>query len=191
MKKPNTSVGVTASVGISKMMFIRHGGVTAATMRVSQLEGSNNEAMQVEALQAELKRIDIFAKEFAKSMVDWGKMTSNMMLTLRTWSHSFGTVIGLSAGQGSEAFDAFLDVVEKGLLPLASDLEATINDRILKDLAHLLMSMNHPFKLIASMNEQEPYHYHLLTAPVNAKKQTSEFARCFEQLSGTPWSACY
>lgn len=171
MKKPNTSVGVTASVSISKMMSIRHGGVTAATMRVSQLEGSNNEAGKVEGLQAELKGIDCFAKDFAKTIVDWGKMTSNMMIALRTWSHSFGTVIGLSAGQGSEAFDAFLDVVERGLLPLASDLEATINDRILKDLAHLLMTMNQPFKLIASMNEQEPYHYHLLTAPVNAKNR--------------------
>ena len=171
MKKTNTSVGVTASVGLSKMMSIRHGGVTAATMRVSQLEGSNNEATKVEGLQNELKRIELFAKEFAKSMVDWGKMTSNMMLALRTWSHSFGTVIGLAPGQGSEAFDAFLDVVEKGLLPLASDLEATINDRILKDLAHLLMTMNQPFKLIASMNEQEPYHYHLLTTPVNAKNR--------------------
>lgn len=171
MKKPNTSVGVTASVGLSKMMSIRHGGVTAATMRVSQLEGSNNEATKVEGLQNELKRIELFAKEFAKTMVDWGKMTSNMMLALRTWSHSFGTVIGLAPGQGSEAFDAFLDVVEKGLLPLASDLEATINDRVLKDLAHLLMTMNQPFKLIASMNEQEPYHYHLLTTPVNAKNR--------------------
>jgi hypothetical protein len=171
MKKTNTSVGVSASVGLSKMMSIRHGGVTAATMRVSQLEGSNNEATKVEALQAELKRIELFAKEFAKTMVDWGKMTSNMMLALRTWSHSFGTVIGLAPGQGSEAFDAFLEVVEKGLLPLASDLESTINDRILKDLAHLLMTMNQPFKLIASMNEQEPYHYHLLTTPVNAKNR--------------------
>ena len=170
-KKPNTSVGVSASVSLSKMMSIRHGGVTAATMRVSQLEGSNNEALRVEALQAELKRIDFFAKEFAKTIVDWGKMTSNMMLSLRTWTHSFRNVIGLSAGQGSEAFDAFLEVIESGLLPLASELEAAINDRILKDLAHLLMTMTQPFKLIASMNEQEPYHYHLLTMPVNAKNR--------------------
>jgi hypothetical protein len=171
MKKPNTSVGVTASVSLTKMMSIRHGGVSAATMRVSQLEGSNNEAVQVEVLQAELKQIDLFAKDFAKTIVDWGKMTSNMMLALRTWSRSFGTVIGLSVGQGSEAFDAFLDVVERGLLPLTSDLETTINDRILKNLARLLMTMNQPFKLLASMNEQEPYHYHLLTTPVNAKNR--------------------
>ena len=70
---------------------------------------------------------------------------------------------------GSEAFDAFLEVIEKKLLPLTSELEATINGRVLKDLAHLLVTMNQPFKLIASMNEQKPYHYYLLTTPVNAK----------------------
>ncbi len=170
-KKPNSSVGVAASVNLSKMKSIRHGGVSAATMRVSQLTEGNNEAAQVEALQAELKRIDAFAQDFARSIVDWGKMTSNMMFALRTWSYSFGKVIGLSAEQGSEAFDAFLEVVQRGLMPLATDLEAAINDRVLRDLAHLLKMMTQPFKLIASMNEQEPYHYHLLTMPVNAKNR--------------------
>jgi len=118
-----------------------------------------------------LKRIDAFAQDFARSSVDWGKMTSNMMFALRTWSYSFGKVIGLSAEQGSEAFDAFLEVVQRGLLPLATDLEAAINERVLRDLAHLLKMMTQPFKLIASMNEQEPYHYHLLTMPVNAKNR--------------------
>lgn len=170
-KKPNSSVGVAASVNISKMKSIRHGGVTAATMRVSQLTEGNNEAAQVEALQAELKRIDTFAQDFAKSIVDWGKMTSNMMFALRIWSCSFGKVIGLSADQGSEAFDAFLEVVQRSLMPLATDLEVAINERVLKDLAHLLMTMTQPFKLVTSMNEQEPYHYHLLTMPVNAKNR--------------------
>ncbi|KAJ3478427.1 hypothetical protein NLJ89_g12380 [Agrocybe chaxingu] len=31
--------------------------------------------------------------------------------------------------------------------------------------------MNQPLKLLASMNEQEPYHYHLLTMPVSAKNR--------------------
>ena len=171
-KRPNTSVGVATSVNLSKMMSIRHGGVTAATMRVSQLtDGINNEAAHVEALQAELKRIDYFAQNFAKTVVDWAKMISNMMFAMRSWSSGFGNVIGLSAEQSSEAFDAFVDVVEKGLLPLASDLEQAINDRVLKDLAHLIISMTQPFKLIQSMDEQEPYHYHLLTMPVSAKNR--------------------
>ncbi|KAF8963623.1 hypothetical protein BDZ97DRAFT_1919625 [Flammula alnicola] len=171
-KKPSAPVGVAASVNLSKVKSLRHGGVTAATMRVSQLaEGGNSEAARVEAMQAELKRLEVFAQQFAKNVVDWGKMMSNVMLALRTWALSFGKVIGLSAEQGSEAFDAFLGVVTTGLLPLTADLDAAINERLLRDMAHLLMTMNQPLKLLASMNEQEPYHYHLLTMPVSQKNR--------------------
>lgn len=171
-KKPNAPVGVAASVNLSKVKSLRHGGVTAATMRVAQLtEGVHSEAAQVEAMQNELKRIEVFAQQFAKNVVDWGKMMANLVLTLRTWAISFGNVIGLSGDQGSEAFDAFVELVSTGLMPLTADLEASINNRLLKDMAHLLMTMSQPLKLLASMNEQEPYHYHLLTMPVSQKNR--------------------
>ncbi len=165
-------MGVAASVNLSKVKSLRHGGVTAATMRVSQLtEGGTSEAAQVDAMQAELKRIEVFAQQFAKNIVDWGKMMANVMLALRGWALSFGKVIGLSADQNSEAFEAFLAVVTQGLLPLTADLDAAINERLLKDMAHLLMTMSQPLKLLASMAEQEPYHYHLLTMPVSQKNR--------------------
>lgn len=171
-KKTSTPVGVAASVNLSKVKSLRHGGVTAATMRVSQLtEGSASEAAQVDAMQSELKRIEVFAQQFAKNIVDWGKMTANVMLALRGWALSFGKVIGLTPDQNSEAFEAFLSVVTQGLLPLTADLDAAINERLLKDMAHLLMTMSQPLKLLASMAEQEPYHYHLLTMPVSQKNR--------------------
>lgn len=171
-RKPNAPVGVAASVNLSKVKSLRHGGVTAATMRVAQLtEGNASEAAQVDAMQAELKRIEVFAQQFAKNVVDWGKMMANVMLALRGWALSFGKVIGLSAEQHSEAFDAFLAVVTEGLLPLTGDLDSAINERLLKDMAHLLMTMSQPLKLLASMAEQEPYHYHLLTMPVSSKNR--------------------
>ncbi|KAF8171877.1 hypothetical protein BJ912DRAFT_860280 [Pholiota molesta] len=171
-RKPNAPVGVAASVNLSKVKSLRHGGVTAATMRVAQLtEGNASEAAQVDAMQAELKRIEVFAQQFAKNVVDWGKMMANVMLALRGWALSFGKVIGLSAEQHSEAFDAFLAVVTEGLLPLTVDLDSAINERLLKDMAHLLMTMSQPLKLLASMAEQEPYHYHLLTMPVSPKNR--------------------
>jgi hypothetical protein len=169
---PTVSVAVAAGVNLSKVKSLRHGGVREATMRVASLtEGANSEAAQVERMQAELKRIEVFAQQFAKNVVDWGKMQQNVVGALRTWALSFGKVIGLSADQGSEAFDAFVEVVRSGLLPLSADLEMAINERLLKDMAHLLMTMNKPLKLLASMNEQEPYHYHLLTMPVSAKNR--------------------
>ncbi|KAF8161375.1 hypothetical protein B0H34DRAFT_700687 [Crassisporium funariophilum] len=178
--KPAAGVAVAAGVNLSKMKSLRHGGVGAATkLAEAGAAGTGaagddiggSEAARVDYMQAELKRIDVFAQQFAKSVVDWGKMMSHVMVALRVWSISFGHVIGLSPEQGSEAFDAFLEVIEKQLMPLTTELEAAINERLLKDMAHLLMTMNQPLKLLASMNEQEPYHYHLLTMPMSAKNR--------------------
>jgi len=44
---------------------------------------------------------------------------------------------------------------------------------LLKDMAHLLTTMHKPLKLLASMDEQEPYHYHLMTMPVWPKNLPS------------------
>ena len=185
--KPTPGVGVAAQVNLSKMKSLRHGGIRALA-EAAESNGTatvpggvggggrvagGTEAVLVEQMQTELKRIDAFAQQFAKNVVDWSKMMSHVMVALRVWTIDFGKVIGLTPEQGfgSEAFDAFLDVVEKQLMPLAVELEGTINERLLKDMAHLLKTMNQPLKLLASMNEQEPYHYHLLTMPVSAKNR--------------------
>jgi hypothetical protein len=173
MKKAHTSIGLIAPVRISKLLSIRHSGVRAAITRTPKpIEQVDEEAACVETLQAELKGIESFALKFAKNVVDFGKVTSNITLAMRTWSHSFGAVLDISAGKGSEAFDGFLEIVEGGLLPLASDLERAINKRVLKDLSYLLMTMNQPLKLIASMNEHQPRHFQLLTLPINAKNKS-------------------
>ena len=188
--KLNPSVGVAAQVNLSKMKTLRHGGMRAMA-EAAELNGTaaaipggvggglvagatgGAEAILVEQMHTELKRIDAFAQQFAKNIVDWSKMMSHVMVALRVWTVNFGKVIGLTPDQGfgSEAFEAFLDLVEKHLMPLAVELEGTINERLLKDMAHLLTTMNKPLKLLASMNEQEPYHYHLLTMPVSAKNR--------------------
>ena len=189
--KLNPGVGVAAQVNLSKMKTLRHGGMRAiALAEAAESNGTSPaipggggglvagatggaEAILVEQMHTELKRIDAFAQQFAKNVVDWSKMMSHVMVALRVWTINFGKVIGLTPEQGfgSEAFDAFLDLVEKQLMPLGVELEGTINERLLKDMAHLLTTMNKPLKLLASMNEQEPYHYHLLTMPVSAKNR--------------------
>ena len=192
--KLNPGVGVAAQVNLSKMKTLRHGGIRAiALAEAAELNGTGAaipggiggagglvvgatggaEAILVEQMHTELKRIDAFAQQFAKNVVDWSKMMSHVMVALRVWTINFGRVIGLTPDQGfgSEAFEAFIDLVEKQLMPLAVALEGTINERLLKDMAHLLTTMNKPLKLLASMNEQEPYHYHLLTMPVSAKNR--------------------
>ncbi|TFK44984.1 hypothetical protein BDQ12DRAFT_44200 [Crucibulum laeve] len=165
-KKKPLNVSVAASVNLSKMKSLRYGG-----SRAQQLADGNGEGAQVERMQVELKQIDQFAQTFARNVVDWAKMMSKVMLSLRLWALGFGRVIGLSAEQGSEAFEAFLAVVEQQLLPLCVELEGAINERVLKELAKLLTTMNQPLKLLASMDDQEPFHYHLLTMNVSAKNR--------------------
>ena len=73
------------------------------------------EAILVEQIHTELKRIDAFAQQIAKNVVDWSKMMSHVMVALRVWTINFGKVICLTPEQGfgSEVFDAFLDLLEK------------------------------------------------------------------------------
>ncbi|KAG6830948.1 hypothetical protein H0H87_006709 [Tephrocybe sp. NHM501043] len=159
-KKRSVNVGVAASVNLTKMKSLsRH------------TKPADGEAAQVERLHTELKRIDSFTQQFAKNVVDWAKMMDNVMVALRTWAISFGKVIGLSSESKSEAFDAFLAVVKEQLIPLSHRLEAEVNERLLREIAHLLSTMNQPLKLLASMEEQEPFHYHLLTMNVSAKNR--------------------
>lgn len=161
-KKKAVNVTVAASVNLGKMKNLR-----IKTQPVDE----NSEAAQVERMSQELKRVEVFAQQFAKNIVDWARSMSKVVGALRTWSISFGKVIGLSPEQGSEAFEAFLAVVEQQLMPLCVDLEAVINERLLREIVHLLKTMNQPYKLLASMSEQEPLHYHLLNMNVSAKNR--------------------
>ncbi|KIL68714.1 hypothetical protein M378DRAFT_60270, partial [Amanita muscaria Koide BX008] len=153
-----------SAVNLSKMKNIRVG------FNRLPADADSIEALKVERMHMELKRVDSFAQQFARNVLDWSRSMSNVVVALRVWAISFGKVIGLSMDQGSEAFDAFLSVVEEQLMPLCVSLEATVNDKLLKEIAHLLNSMTQPFKLLASMMEQEPLHHHLLTMNMNNRR---------------------
>ena len=161
-KKP-----LSAAVNLGKMKGLRVGsGKPPPAADVAD----NGEAAKVEKMHIELKKIDAFVQHFARDVLDWSRAMSNVVVALRVWATSFGKVIGLSADQGSEAFDAFMGVVEDQLMPLCIGLEATVNDRLLKEIAHLLTTMTQPFKLISCMYEQEPLHNVLLTMNLSNRR---------------------
>ena len=167
-KKPVVNV----AVNVTRMKSLRHAvAVGKPGGAVASVQDANGEAKQVEKMYIELKQTEHFAQQFAKDIVEWAKSMSDVVRTLRTWAISFGKVIGLSQEQGSEAFDAFVAVVEQQLMPLCCRLEEDVAGRLMKELAHLLATMDQPRKLLASMNEQEPLHYHLLTMNVSAKNR--------------------
>lgn len=142
--------------------------VMQATARIRNLRPSkdraesNLEAEQVEMMEQELKRSDAFINQFAKEVVEWGMAVKGTVISLRLWAIGFAQVIGLSPEQNSEAFDAFIIVIEQQLLPLGADLESIIQDKFLVTLASLVDSMSAPLRLLEAMNTLEPLHHSLL-----------------------------
>lgn len=166
------AAGGKKSVNVSAVASVNLGKVKNLRIKTEKERAT----LQVEDLEKELKRIEVFAQQFAKDVVDWARSTTKVVGGLRMWSIGFGKVIGLSVDQESEAFEAFLAVVEQQLMPLCVDLEAILNERLLKEIAHLLKTMNQPYKLLASMHEQEPLHYHYLTMPPASKGRQAHTA---------------
>ncbi|KAG7091289.1 hypothetical protein E1B28_010337 [Marasmius oreades] len=177
------TIGVAASVNLSKMKSLKRGAQGQGGLSTSAsapllggtdgdgISGGNAEAIRVERMTTELKKIEVYAQQLAKNVLDWSKSANVVVHNLRTWALGFGRVIGLSDEQGSEAFDAFLLVLDEQLAPLSVQLEAAINEKLLKEIARLLSTLRHPWKLLATMEEQEPYHYHLLNMNVTPKNR--------------------
>lgn len=183
LKKRSLNVGLAASVNLTKVKSVT---------RTLKAKDMNEEVIQVEKLYAELKVIQKHAQDWAQHVVEWSKSMHTVIVHLRAWALSFGNVIGLSLrdadGEGgfeSEAFDAFLSVVNTGLMPLVVDLEKKIMVKLLHPVAKLMSTMGEPEKLLASMYEQEPYHYHLLNMPISHKdKSAGKMAPALLEASG-------
>ena len=142
-------------------------GLNATVGRMKALKngkdkGDSKEADEVAKMEQTLKRTDEFINQLAKDAVDWALTVKQTIRTLRQWSLSFALVIGLTPDQKSEAFDAFLVVVERQLTPLGGDLESIIRDKLLVELSRLVDSMSAPLRLVEAMNTLEPLHYGLL-----------------------------
>ncbi|KAJ3969654.1 hypothetical protein EV361DRAFT_951286 [Lentinula raphanica] len=157
-----SNISIAASINLSKIKSLR---------RMQPADSGSIEATRVEKMESELEKVEQFAQQFAKDVVGWSKSMTIVMQNLMIWAVSFGKVIGLSDDQGSEAFDAFIGLLEQYLAPLCLELENVINERLLKEVALLLATMQQPMKLLDSMNEQEPFHYHLLTMNVTPKNR--------------------
>ena len=95
-------------------------------MRKYKTREENEEGQQVELMERELKGGIRYMREFASKAVEWSKTITTLMGCLRNWALSFGRVIGLNEDSQSEAFDAFLVVVEEQLLVLCQHLEEVI-----------------------------------------------------------------
>ena len=152
--KKGISVGVAASVNLAR-------GMKSA---VKPREGTGgDERNQVEKMEAELKRCEVFIRQFAKEAVDWTRKMKHLMTSLYAWTDAFGPVIGISSDSESEAFDAFKMVLRAQIIPVCEDLATVVRGRLLHQLSALVESMSDPSKLLEAMHTLEPLHYGLLS----------------------------
>lgn len=160
--KKGISVGVSASVKLVKGM--KH------TMRSREGADGNEEKVQVERMEAELKRCETFIRKFAKETVDWTYKMKHVMTSLYAWADAFGQVIGISPDSVSEAFDAFRMVLRAQIIPVCEDLRKIVQERLLPQLSLLVDSMNDPLRLLEAMHTLEPLHYGLLNLDLSKSR---------------------
>lgn len=143
-------------------------------LRTDQDKEDSHKAEQVASMGLELKRSDHFINEFAKEVLGWVINVKDAMKMLRIWAIDFAHVTGLSMDHNSEAFHAFLSVVEH-LSPLGEDLESAIRGKLLVQLARLGDSMQGPLRLVETMSTLEPLHYGLLNINFGKYRPPTEF----------------
>ncbi|KAF7982996.1 hypothetical protein HWV62_24610 [Athelia sp. TMB] len=143
--------------------------VVQATTRIRNIRSQKDRAASiqdaeqlVELMERELKRSEESIKQLAKDAIAWGHAAKATIISLRQWTAGFGQIIGLSPEQTSEAFDAFIAVIEQQLIPLGDDLHSDIQDKFLPSLALLVESMKAPLRSLEAMHTMEPLHHALL-----------------------------
>jgi hypothetical protein len=132
------------------------GGVTTPR---SISRSDSEEAERVTQIERDIARTDEFIQRFAKETLEWVKSVQILVSALRLWAEGFGRVIGLGPDVTSEAFDAFLVVVDKQLATLCIDLEALVHEQLLPQLRVLLDTVKRPALLIETLHALEPHHY--------------------------------
>lgn len=143
-------------------------------LRTDQEKDDNQEAEEVASMGHVLKQTDLFINEFAKEVLEWVMNVKDTIKMLRVWAIDFAHVTGLAMDHSSEAFHAFLSVVNH-LSPLGEDLESAVRDKLLVQLARLGDSMRGPLRLLETMNTLEPLHYGLLNINFGKFRPPAEF----------------
>ncbi|RPD57836.1 hypothetical protein L227DRAFT_577532 [Lentinus tigrinus ALCF2SS1-6] len=181
-KKKGLSVGVAASVSLGRMKSLRSAAAKAKEGQEAHMEGEAVKEMAVE-----LRRQEDFLRKFAKDSVKWADAVRGLMLALEEWAQSFGRVIWMGSEDiPSEAFEAFLELINEQLLPVCDETKDSITDRLIPLISSLVDSTTAPLRLLEAMDTLEPLHYGLMhiTIKTRQSEQLLEASRSYCALRG-------
>jgi hypothetical protein len=145
--------------GLGIVGRVRGGVVVGVSAPRSISRADSEEAVQVAQMERDISHTDAFIQQFAKYTLEWVKSVQVLMSALRGWAEGFGRVIGLGPDVTSEAFDAFLVVVDKQLSSICTELEAVVRDQLLPQLRTLLDTIKRPTLLLDTLHALEPHHF--------------------------------
>ena len=145
--------------GLGIVGRVRGGVVVGVSAPRSISRADSEEAVQVAQMERDISHTDAFIQQFAKDTIDWVKFVQALLSTLRVWAEGFGRVIGLGPDATSEAYDAFLVVVDKQLSSICSELEAAVREQLLPQLRVLLDTIKRPTLLLDTLHALEPHHF--------------------------------
>ena len=132
----------------------------ATPRRISRTDREENE--RVARMERQISLTDEFILKISKGTHEWVKSVKNLMSMLRMWAEGFGRVTGLGPGVTSQAFDAFLVVVDRQLSALCIDLEVRVQEQLFPQLRILRDTIKIPALLLETFHALEPHHYSLL-----------------------------
>ena len=122
-------------------------------------QDGSEEAVQVARMEQDVSRIDAFIQQFIEEIVEWVKSVQALIYALHVWAEGFKRVIGLGPDVSSEAFDAFLVVVDKQLSAIFTELEVVVGEQLLPQLSNLLETLKRPTLLLDTLHALEPHHF--------------------------------
>ncbi|KAN0137761.1 hypothetical protein V8E53_004245 [Lactarius tabidus] len=143
--------------GLGIVGRVRGGVGVSAPRSISRAD--SEEAVQVAQMERDITGIDAFIQQFARETFEWVKSVQALMCALRVWAEGFGRVIGLGPDVTSEAFDAFMLVVDKQLLSLCTELEDVVREHLFPKLSTLLDTIKRPTLLLDTLHALEPHHF--------------------------------
>ena len=144
---------------VLKKKGLRIAGRIRGGIGKSITQDGSEEAVQVAQMERDIFRIDAFIRQFTKETPEWVKSMRAFISALGVWAEGFGRVIGLGPGVNSEAFDAFLFVVDKQLALICTELEALVREQLLPQLSTLLETIKRPTLLLDTLHALEPHHF--------------------------------
>ncbi|KAK7691918.1 hypothetical protein QCA50_005323 [Cerrena zonata] len=167
-KKKGLGMGIAAAANLARMKSTTRPGA----LRAKEGVDANAEATAVAEMSRRLKAYDEAIRDYAMDVVKWSESVKILAESLHDWTFSFGKLVGLDQNHGSAAYDAFVEVIEKGILPACDTLSEKIEKQLLVQLAKLKETALAPERLLEAMYTLEPLHYGLLNTDVAKNRPT-------------------